>query len=509
MYIKIITYKDLVMKKIYLFFIFFCLMRVFSQKQVTEQQIDSIRLTIKPSFNNEELAQLTELYYKSKEIDYTKGKISTLKRIASIEAGNSNYDKAFIHLKEMKALAISANDYKSYILGSCTESSIYSSDKNYNHALKILNNANKYVDKIENLEERRKTKIAIYSNKSFVFFNSKLPANSYSDSIISLSKKVYAEALLVKDEPFRNQNIFTSCLFIAICYIKKDQLNNARRYLNITTEQIKKQNPGGFGMAEYYEALGDFEYKNKKDNKNYLDSALANYNRSIKESLSIDYTGLLKKLYPKVAIIYRDKKDVVHQSEFLEKSSNLNDSLETKQNRNLNAVKQNIYEIKNHDELEPEKNKQRLLYIVGIIIMIILVGLLYFYVITSRNKKNTTHPTLEKNKNDSEAIIEKQDSINKPSVSYYIHLLQENNSSFYLQFLENHPCFREKLLKINPTLKSSDIEFCAYIKLNLETKQIAQLKKTSVRAVEGKKYRIRKKLNIAAEENMYIWMSKV
>lgn len=141
--------------------------------------------------------------------------------------------------------------------------------------------------------------------------------------------------------------------------------------------------------------------------------------------------------------------------------------------------------------------------------MIIVVSI-YFFATTSRNKKKTAFPILEKNKNDSEeAMTKMKDSINKTSVSYYIHLLKEDNDSFYLQFLENHPYFREKLLKINPTLKSSDIEFCAYIKLNLETKQIAQLKKISVRAVEGKKYRIRKKLNISAEENMYIWMLKI
>ncbi len=94
-------------------------------------------------------------------------------------------------------------------------------------------------------------------------------------------------------------------------------------------------------------------------------------------------------------------------------------------------------------------------------------------------------------------------------VSTLLKLLQEDSISFYIVFLEEYPHFSEKLLKINPTIKPSDIEFCAYIKLNLETKQIAKFKKISPRAVEGKKYRIRKKLNISPDVNMYIWMSKI
>ncbi len=54
-----------------------------------------------------------------------------------------------------------------------------------------------------------------------------------------------------------------------------------------------------------------------------------------------------------------------------------------------------------------------------------------------------------------------------------------------------------------------DVEVCIYIKLNFTTKQIAQLKNVSVRAVEGRKYRIRKALGIKPDENMNVWMSEI
>ena len=53
------------------------------------------------------------------------------------------------------------------------------------------------------------------------------------------------------------------------------------------------------------------------------------------------------------------------------------------------------------------------------------------------------------------------------------------------------------------------MEFCTLIKLNLETKEISVLKKMTVGAVEAKKYRIRQKLNISREQNMYIFISNI
>lgn len=98
---------------------------------------------------------------------------------------------------------------------------------------------------------------------------------------------------------------------------------------------------------------------------------------------------------------------------------------------------------------------------------------------------------------------------NPSAIGLLSDLILKDDNSFYITFLSTFPNFTPSLLKLNPTLKSSDIEFCALIKLNLETKQIARYKKISVRAVEGKKYRIRKKLNISTEENMYIWMARI
>ncbi|MFP3836197.1 helix-turn-helix transcriptional regulator, partial [Chryseobacterium sp. SIMBA_028] len=69
--------------------------------------------------------------------------------------------------------------------------------------------------------------------------------------------------------------------------------------------------------------------------------------------------------------------------------------------------------------------------------------------------------------------------------------------------------FNQSLLNISTHLTPTDLEYCALIKLNFDTKQIATLKKISIGSVESRKYRIRKKLNINNSENIYTWMTKI
>lgn len=73
---------------------------------------------------------------------------------------------------------------------------------------------------------------------------------------------------------------------------------------------------------------------------------------------------------------------------------------------------------------------------------------------------------------------------------------------FEYNFNELHEDFFEKLLKKYPKLTSKDLKLCAYLKMNLSTKEIAPLMAISVRGVEIHRYRLRKKLQIDSSENI-------
>ncbi|NER10645.1 Two component regulator propeller [Muriicola jejuensis] len=62
--------------------------------------------------------------------------------------------------------------------------------------------------------------------------------------------------------------------------------------------------------------------------------------------------------------------------------------------------------------------------------------------------------------------------------------------------------FLRKLKKIHPNLSPNDIKLCAYLRLNLSSKEIAPLLNISPRSVEIKRYRLRKKMHLDHDINL-------
>lgn len=73
---------------------------------------------------------------------------------------------------------------------------------------------------------------------------------------------------------------------------------------------------------------------------------------------------------------------------------------------------------------------------------------------------------------------------------------QKQNELFETYFDEVHEAFFKKLAEKYPTLTPREMKLCAYIKMNISTKEIATLLNISQRGVEISRYRLRKKLGV-------------
>ncbi|MEJ1223553.1 triple tyrosine motif-containing protein [Sediminicola sp. 1XM1-17] len=62
--------------------------------------------------------------------------------------------------------------------------------------------------------------------------------------------------------------------------------------------------------------------------------------------------------------------------------------------------------------------------------------------------------------------------------------------------------FLKKIKSVHPDLTSNDLRLCAYLRLNLSSKEIAPLLNISVRSVEVKRYRLRKKMDLPHENSL-------
>ena len=126
--------------------------------------------------------------------------------------------------------------------------------------------------------------------------------------------------------------------------------------------------------------------------------------------------------------------------------------------------------------------------------------------ITQRNK-NLNYILESVNKMDA-SKTEESTAIIKERIS--LLLRSENiNNRFEKQFEEVYPSFFRDLVKQSDQLTQNDLRLCAYLKMNQNTHEIAQLSGVSIRTIESQKYRLKKKLKLSKEENLVNFLFKL
>ncbi len=100
----------------------------------------------------------------------------------------------------------------------------------------------------------------------------------------------------------------------------------------------------------------------------------------------------------------------------------------------------------------------------------------------------------------------------KKSIRRLMRLIEEHNTSdhdwevFEDSFNSVHEHFIRRLKSEFPDLTPGDLRLAAYLRMNLSSKEIAQLLSISIRGVENKRYRLRKKMNLPDTVNLTDFM---
>lgn len=82
-------------------------------------------------------------------------------------------------------------------------------------------------------------------------------------------------------------------------------------------------------------------------------------------------------------------------------------------------------------------------------------------------------------------------------------------NSFAIYFDQVHNNFLTTMKAKFPCLSATDLKLCAYLRLNLTSKEIAQLMNISLKGVEISRYRVRKKLVLTTEINLYDFLIEI
>ena len=135
----------------------------------------------------------------------------------------------------------------------------------------------------------------------------------------------------------------------------------------------------------------------------------------------------------------------------------------------------------------------------------------------SKNRELATTAMSLINKNElllgiKQDLLQLDDKASRDEVINVINKNLSNNNDweFFKEAFNNaDKDFLNKMKKKHPELTANDLKFCAFLRLNLSSKEIAPLLNISVRSVEIKRYRLRKKMNLEHSENLIDYILEI
>lgn len=119
----------------------------------------------------------------------------------------------------------------------------------------------------------------------------------------------------------------------------------------------------------------------------------------------------------------------------------------------------------------------------------ISVGLGVYFLIRYFKKKNSEEKNILHKKQSEIVSLESKINIAFEEV---VSLAESNSPNFLTRFKEVYPDFVDKVIRIYPEIESSELTFCAYLKLNFSTKEIAGFIFVTPKTIQMRKYRLRK-----------------
>jgi tetratricopeptide (TPR) repeat protein len=364
-----------------------------------------------------------------------------------------------------------------------------------------------------------------YNNIAGVYFE------SYKDYKKAL--EYYFRSLTANRKMGNTYQEGTNLLNIGMTYFEMDRLDSsyfyAQQALKIFTMFNSPLKLAGCQMllADYYSSIGNFD-----QTRIFALSALnigqaENSLETIKSSAAI-----LKNIYLK-------KGDYENAFSYIKTEFEARDSLYNQQSQKELLKLEIQY---NQDKLERARQikQQRKNFLTGLAFIILISLIINAILIISRQKIRVKNTLLEKESVEKEldfkskelsinvmALMKKNEMLSdisqklvqiekiaiseetKNAISNIYKELRKSTddkiiNEFSVRFQEVHAGFYETLLSKYPELTQNDLKLCAYLRLNMSTKDISELTGTSKLTLENARYRLRKKLGISNSETNLI-----
>lgn len=358
-----------------------------------------------------------------------------------------------------------------------------------------------YLQSISNLNSSKSEKD--YSTISTAYLYLSINQLNMTNPNIGVMKYYELQSIKYAEKINKNSSLRNKCLLNAyskrISYLMNTgDYDNAKQLLK-KTDSISASYPDLSYRIATLVQLGYLHLETEK----YVE-ALENLKEAEEISISLNHVYALKDIYKGLYVSYKSNQESEMALEYLEKYSTLNDSILKVEKNALIGTSKSTPTQKNQKK---ETKKSEFLKIF-IPLSIILVSFIFIF---QGLRKNKAKSSISKNyvEKTEEPIIDSENAektveTNQPNISEIYQIATEQNDIFFNIYIETFPEFYKILLDKN--LSNSDIEICALLKLNIDTKHVARIKNLTVRSIESKKYRIRKKLELKPTEDISSWL---
>ncbi len=185
-------------------------------------------------------------------------------------------------------------------------------------------------------------------------------------------------------------------------------------------------------------------------------------------------------------------------------------------NMYFNIIYQDISFLPKNYMTESELKSVQLLNLTCILISVFLIYLIIIdkressYILENRNILKREEILNLKTEVDRLKSTLHITDISEESLKDLLDYVQISDTVFLEKFEKMYPGFFDRLIALSSAnLNVSELKYCALFKLGYTTKQVAIYTDTTIKAVDSKKYRLRKKLNISSSVHTTSWFEKV
>lgn len=436
-------------------------------------------------------------------LDYLRPMSSTLNNIGNVYARVEDWDKAVTYFQKSKDLAMETSNQKIYSVSLINLASCYSAQKKYalaiTHYLEALN--------LENAQNDPLSLALIHSNLGHLYFNVGLPEKAAT--FLHKGKRYYE-------------------------YIEKTDSLSWELNSLLTTNRND--------LGEYYISVGQLDSA-----KYYFEMAIKSAQRSnILDDMAMAYYGLYQIFFKKNDF----ERALVHYKMY----TSLKDSVQVDESmRSVNAVELKMKYEKEQLKAQNEHNKKKNQWMLVALLLVSGLAILQTVIIIQRKnllrhmrqklalenkytslKSEISDKELEiahksKSLTDVALLIKQRDDLTQFLLEELRNLKKQNDEIKRRNLLNNlivrlnsftetqvkqtvvveqsHRDFVEKLRIKYPTLNKSELQLALFIKTDTSNKEIASMLNIHTKSVNMKRYRLRKKMGISHDTDLYDFLN--